>query len=303
MGIRYGIHWVLKMTHSKEEEGDENDEDASPGPGRKSLHQYGALCWDHVAQYQHVSQSPAYSCSSCLRFHLFSRIDHQHNADYRQYQQHNRRDVVAESHAGDQGRETGFYCPCDSVPALKWPSPSAESADASCLNLRASLGADPSCLHPTRNTGIRTSGRGSGSCSNLLGAPCWGFTGVNCRAEIRAGRGGGSRQLLQPHIKPLHCSTLAGTQLTAGGLGSQQNRHCGHAVVERGLSRCPIDGGDGGQKNLRALRLCPPTAGRPREGLLAFNIKPESSVIPVTQRAFQNLELTREDGTRHLSPQ
>lgn len=30
--------------------------------------------------------------------------------------------------------------------------------------------------------------------------------------EIRAGRGGGSRQLLQPHIKPFHCSTPAGTR-------------------------------------------------------------------------------------------
>lgn len=46
------------------------------------------------------------------RLHLFSRIDHQHDPDYRQYEQQKRRDVEAESHAGEQGQETAGALGC-----------------------------------------------------------------------------------------------------------------------------------------------------------------------------------------------
>lgn len=49
-----------KVSQCNEEEGDEEEKNASPGPWGQSLHQPESLCWDHTAQTQHEPQSPAY---------------------------------------------------------------------------------------------------------------------------------------------------------------------------------------------------------------------------------------------------
>jgi len=56
-----------QVSQSTEEEGDEEEEDAGPGPWRQSLHHPESLCWNQTAQSQHAAQGPAHRSSSDLQ--------------------------------------------------------------------------------------------------------------------------------------------------------------------------------------------------------------------------------------------
>lgn len=56
-----------QVSQCDQEEGDEEEENASPGPWGQSLHQSKTLCWYQIALAQHVSHSPAYRCSPGLQ--------------------------------------------------------------------------------------------------------------------------------------------------------------------------------------------------------------------------------------------